>query len=332
MLFCIVSTKAHAKVLFWPDLCSAPTLIVENKTALEKAVWLQKFSADELNETEYILTPKQVLKIDLTKQTETERSALMYFNDSNALNVQYNCENIDYPATDLDGAEVTYKNNPARHHKLWMQNTFTGPNMVQLEYRDAAMKLLKTQHLRIDSQKTLSLVENEIAWSFLTVSATNRLVSYLLDENGSSAPYKAVPHVSNPATDGAYFLLNSRAGNDDSFVVKITDLKLAEKARYYAAHPESEKIVFATVQKDHQGFNRNMSLKTKPLWSWSASEVTGFGDFGSTACNGQPQELEDRVDQWIEGIGRICFWNYRIKKELTPTEVSGRLAKNRTKP
>lgn len=326
LIVCAASLSAKAKVLYWPDLCSSPTLIIENKTSLEKAVWLQKFTNDELIETEYVLTPKQVLKIDLTKQTETERSSLLHFNESNALNVQYNCENIDYPATDLDGADITYKKIPLRHHKLWIQNTYTGSNTVQLEYRDTKMKLLKTQTLQIDSQKTLSLVESEVTWSYLTVSSANRLVSYLLDENGSSTPYKTAPHPSTPALDGSYFLVNSRSGNDDSFVVKITDAKLIEKARYYAAHPETEKIVFATVQKDHQGFNRNMNLKTKPLWSWSPTEVTGFGDFGSTSCNGQPQELEDRVDQWIEGIGRICFWNYRIKKELTPSEVSGKQA------
>lgn len=332
LLISAASVSAEAKVLYWPDLCSSPTLIVENKTTLEKTFWLQKFSAEDLNETEYTLTSKQVLKIDLTKQTETERSALLHFNDSTTLGVQYNCEGINYAATDLDGADVTYKKIPNRHQKLWLQNTFTARNTVQINYHDASMKLLKTQTFQLDSQKTLSLVENSINWSYISVSSSNKLISYFLDETGSSAAFKAVPHTTTPPNDGSYFLVNSKNSNDDSYVVKITDAQLIEKARYYAQHPETEKIVFATVQKDHQGFNRNMSLKTKPLWSWSATEVTGFGDFGSTSCNGQPQELEDRVDKWIDGIGRICFWSYRIKKELTASEVAGHLTQNRLRP
>lgn len=334
LLICATSVSVEAKVLFWPDLCTSPTLIVENKTALEKNFWLQRFSADDLDETEYVLTSKQTLKIDLTKQTEAERSALLHFNEANALSVQYECEGVTYPATDLDGADLTYKKIQNRHPKLWMQNTFTGRNAVQVDYRDAAMKVLKGRTIQLDSQETLSLVEDSINWSYVTVSSTNRLISYLLDETGSSPAVKTVSHVSTPETDGTYFLVNSKNSDDDSFVVKITDAKLIEKARYYAQHPETEKIVFATVEKDHQGFNRNMSLKTKPLWSWSTTAVTGFGDFGSTSCNGQPQELEDRVDRWIGGVGNICFWSYRIKRELTSTEVSGRLPKKTvsTKP
>ncbi len=330
MLLGVFSAQAHAKVLFWPDLCASPTLTIENKTSVEKNFWLQKFTADDLGETEYTLASKQILKIDLTKQNEAERSALLHFNDENALSVQYSCEAVTYPATDLDGADITYKKIPNRHPKLWLQNIFTGRNTVQIDYRDAAMKVLKGRAVQLDSQETLSLVENNVNWSYLTVSSSNRLISYLLDENGSNSAYKTAPHVSPAPTDGSYFLVNSKNSGDDSYVVKITDPQLIEKARFYAQHPETEKIVFATVQKDHQDYNRNMSLKTKPLWSWSATEVTGFGDFGSTSCNGQPQELEDRVDKWIDGIGRICFWSYRIKKELTPAEVSGRFVQKKS--
>ena len=81
-------------------------------------------------------------------------------------------------------------------------------------------------------------------------------------------------------------------------------------------------MLFARIQKNHQGFNRNWSKVEKSFWSWSASEVTDFADLGSTACNGAPQEVDDRMDYWVIDPGQICFWNYRVKKELSPLEVA----------
>ena len=40
LFVCATALHTEAKVLYWPDLCSSPTLLIENKTALEKAVWL----------------------------------------------------------------------------------------------------------------------------------------------------------------------------------------------------------------------------------------------------------------------------------------------------
>jgi hypothetical protein len=120
--------------------------------------------------------------------------------------------------------------------------------------------------------------------------------------------------------------VGARTGADDNFVVKIEKPELIEKARTQIKNPALEKIVFAKIAKDHNGFNRNFNSGGS-FWSWSATEVTGFGDFGSTACNGQPQMLEDRVDSWIENPGQICFWSYRIKRELTSDEITkGKLA------
>ena len=84
-------------------------------------------------------------------------------------------------------------------------------------------------------------------------------------------------------------------------------------------------MLFARIQKDHQGFNRNWSKAEKNFWSWSTSEVPNFADIGSTACNGIPQEVEDRIDYWATDPGQICFWNYRVKKELSPSQVAAGL-------
>ena len=100
---------------------------------------------------------------------------------------------------------------------------------------------------------------------------------------------------------------------------------MAVRARELIKFPQKEKMVFAKIQKQHSGFNRNWTKPEKSFWSWSTSEVTNFADLGSTACNGTPQEVEDRFEHWIVDPGQICFWNYRVKKELTPAEVAAGL-------
>ncbi len=312
---------ANAKVVYWPDVCPEATVSIENKTNTNKSIWLQKFNSDLIDETEYTLTAKQTVEIEIKKTEPIERYSILHFYESTNLNIKYNCKDLSYPSTELDGGDLTFKNSKGRHQKVWLQNIYSSINDVQIEFLNQSKQVIKTKKFQLESQKSLSLTEDTISWSFVKISSSQKLVSYLLEEDGAKLPIEIAPHQLEPPADVTYFLAAPRQNNDDSFIVKISNAALIEKARNYILHPESEKIVFATIQRNHQNFNRNMNHPSKNHWSWSVTEVTSFGDFGSTACNGHPQELEDRVDKWVDGIGRICFWNYRLKRELKPEEV-----------
>ena len=163
----------------------------------------------------------------------------------------------------------------------------------------------------------------EKSWAFVRVQGANRFAAFNLTTSGSEGPILIASQPSDTVSESAaYFEVRSQDNISDSFIAKITDPDLITQARLQISNPNLEKILFAKITKGHSGFNRNWTKTEKPFWSWSVSEVTSIADLASTSCNGLPQAVEDRVDYWVKDPGRICFWSYRIRKELKPSEVA----------
>ncbi len=68
--------------------------------------------------------------------------------------------------------------------------------------------------------------------------------------------------------------------------------------------------------------------KDKSPYSWSVNRVDAFADFAHIDCDGSPDITEERLMQKLNEGGRICFWRYRVVRELKAEEVSsGKLTK-----
>ncbi|MFN3455909.1 MAG: hypothetical protein ACK41T_13220 [Pseudobdellovibrio sp.] len=165
--------------------------------------------------------------------------------------------------------------------------------------------------------------KNIKALSRIRVSAEGRFTAFAFrGEKEQIYTYSIKIQPSQIEKVGSYFLVTHRENSGDSFVVHITDANMIEKARDQIKNPALEKIVFAEVALGHKGFNRNFSTSIKSFWSWSTTRVTNISDLGSINCNGFPQMVEDRAEFWTEYTQKICFWSYRIKKELKYEDVS----------
>ena len=196
-----------------------------------------------------------------------------------------------------------------------------------LEY-DLNHKLVTTQTFNLGPREHKFMnLETDAKTNSIQVFGSENAKIFMKNKNSYVTSTRVNVQKSVPDNTAVYFLVaprqvqNIETSKDDQFVVKITNPKLIEKARDQIKNKNLEKILFGQVVLGHQGFNRNMGSKNKNFWNWSVSEVTNIADLGSTTCNGFPQLVEDRSEFWINNPGNICFWNYRIKKELTADEV-----------
>jgi hypothetical protein len=341
-----MTPQAFSEVLHWPQLCRTGKLMIQNNSSDEVAVWLQNFS-DVLEREDEIDIPSATTQFyELAALNPGEHYSLLNFNGAAQVKISYQCDGIDYPLSTLEGGELTFNLNSHKFAQqlsqqsgqkldqasaqqeqqiIWLQNIYPGPNTVKLEYLNFAFQVVSSTEVTLaPSQYSKVAPPTAPDWSYVRVSSDKKYNAFNLISSRLSPPVLISPVRSAPINpeSASYFLVGPRKSDGDSFVVKITDTALIARARDLVQHPEKEKIVFGRVIKGSQGFNRNWFKKEKTHWSWSVSEVTNFDDIGSTACNGNPQFLEDRVDFWINDPGRICFWNYRIKKELTPEQVA----------
>lgn len=322
------SKSAFAEVLHWPELCSNGTLLVQNHDTQKTSVWLQKFTAELDSETEYELEPGQEQSISVDR-LEGEHFSLLHF--ARKIDARFSCGKSIFATSAIEGGVFTFEKKDIEH--LWLQNLYTDTNSVEIEYLNKSFQKMYSEKLELKSlaSRDFALADRLHNWEYLKVSSSNRLASFALGPLGSVHPLLARPQLTSVDADSSYFLVAARTGASDSFVVKIKDPALITMARDLIKNPQKEKMLFAKIKKNHQGFNRNFSSPQKNLWSWSTTEVTNFGDLGSTACNGAPQLLEDRVDGWVGDPGQICFWNFRVKKELSAADVaSGSLSKKKT--
>lgn len=326
----LIASSAEAKVVYWPSFCDSGVLSVSNTTREEKSFWLQDFAPELVDETEYVLQPNQQVQIALVNSDSLHHHSLLHFHKTGELKTSYVCHDNLYPATEISGGIQIYEKSNAKHNKLWLQNLSHEENTLEISFLSRTQQVLKKIEISLSAyQQTTFDTAFSGNWAQIRIASPLKFISYLLHESGGRAADEVIPLAQPAPNNGIYFLAGARNSEDDSFVIKITDQELARKARNILATPSSEKIIFATIQRSPQSFNRNFSTDSRSHWAWSTKEVTGFGDFASTACNGHPQALEDRLDKWVNGIGRICFWNYRLLKELSPEEVSsGRLKKS----
>lgn len=314
-------------MLHWPQLCKGGELQIKNKLSAPSGLWLQKFAKTLIRETEILVPPKSTLTLSLETITENERYSLLNLNDPQPFEVRYKCNHLFYTASSIEGGVLTFKKSELLPNKLWIQNLYTGNNKIEIEFQNADYEKIKTETITLSSSTPAWYItpENLKNWNYLKISSSHKSAVFNLSSEGNELPLSVTPQKTAVETSASYFLIEPRTGTGDSFIVKITSAELIAKARDLIINPQKEKMLFALIQKDHQGFNRNWSKAEKSFWSWSTVEVTNFADLGSTACNGVPQEVDDRIDDWVADPGQICFWNYRVKKELSAQQVANGL-------
>lgn len=320
-------SNVKAEVLHWPQLCEGGELHIKNKTEKSFSVWLQKFGTNLIRETEIELSENETLNYPLENITKDEHYSLLNLADRLAVEVHYKCNGKIYAANPFEGGVISYQKMISTEHMVVVENLFAGQNKIQIDLKDKYFNVVHSEKVDLSSFKKhfFQIPTSLKNWESIQIKAENKDSGFYINDSGNPKPISVKPQSSEIDTDSVYFVIGPRSGEGDTFVVKITDTGMIAKARDLIKNPQKEKMLFARIQKGHSGYGRNWSKPEKSFWSWSASEVTSFDDLGSTSCNGSPQQVEDRVDFWVSDPGQICFWNYRVKKELKSSQVANGL-------
>lgn len=324
VLIVLASNTALAEVFRWPKLCVNQTITVENKSSKPQTVWLQEWDKYLVDEIDHTVPAKGKIYLQLSHDPSqaTQDYSLLALDTPKDLVVESNCNLRDHVTADsLEGGVVYYKIDPTVNNEVQLKNLFPGRNTFYVEDL-SFIKKSEPLEIEVAGKELFTLtLKPEPTSLWVKISAKERFRTSVKTASEVLKPALVKPQRSVASADDKYFLMGPSDNNGDQFIVKINDPTLLQKAREQIANPNMHKIVFAKIQLGHQGFNRNLLKKEKSFWSWSVSEVTNISDFGSTACNGFPQMLEDQAEAWVRGLGKICFWSYRIKKELTLEEV-----------
>lgn len=325
MLTQLASVTAFGEVFRWPKLCANQTLSVENKSNKEQTVWLQEWEKTIVDETDHVIPAKSKISLQLSHDPSmtSQDFSLLSLDSPKDLIIETHCNLRDIVSADsLEGGVVYYKINPHAVNEVQLKNLFPGRNTFYIEDLGLAKKSTPLE-IDVEGRELFKFtLKPEPTSTWVKITARERFRSIVNTPSTVLKPAYVETQRSIASQDDKYFLMGSSDNSGDQFVVKIKDSAMVQKARDQITNPKLQKIVFAKIALGSQGYNRNMIKKEKSFWSWSVTEVTNISDIGSTACNGFPQMLEDQAEAWVRGLGKICFWSYRIKKELTVEEVT----------
>lgn len=328
LIIVLLSTKAQAEVFHWPKLCSEQILRIENFSNQSETLWLQSWNQFLINETDVHLPGlSQIeipLKYDLSNSLQNY-SLLLLKASEHQLKITSTCSDhssiFKIPVTSFEGGEIYYKIQNHQDPILHLKNLFPEDNILTIEELNPIEK--SVQKIQLKGKDSISVKLNSQKKNrWVKISAEQRFHSAMTHTGARPILSYTRPQRSMASESEKYFLMGPIDNNGDQFVIKINDPVMIAKAYQQINNPNLHKIVFAKIKLGHQGFNRNMIKKEKSFWSWSVTEVTNISDFASTACDGFPQLVEDHALSWTKNLGRICFWSYRIKKELSLKEIN----------
>ena len=197
---------------------------------------------------------------------------------------------------------------------LYLSNIYPYPVTSVVSYN------LQQQTVTLEPNSTWQSPESLQAYSSVKVSSKNRLPAMVANKNFIQPLRFSAPSVLEPE-DGAYFLL-SNSRKSESFVVKITEPGQIKDARDQMQNLQRSKLLNGRILPGNQDFNRNWNHSNRAPWGWSVTEVNGFADFCHIDLDGSPSSVDQFLNLWMNKGGIICFWDYKIERELTAEQVA----------
>jgi hypothetical protein len=334
LLATVASFQAKAsEIVYAPAFCE-PRLLqltVFNQTNQHQAFWTQVRSGDDILEELYELNPKEQIVVKGSNFLNTSSAFSVKFWSKNSLRIQASCSGYSsFPLNQTTSPKVEHwLPGPGKTIKLHITNLFIKNNIVSLKALNSVGAVVEEKQVVIDKYYDTQILKWKLpaSASHVAVEAEERIHSIVFYEENNLE--KASPGVSlNPVpltvdASKTYFLVSTKdAQPTESFVIALDNPQMINTAREQIRNKDLEKIVIGGIELGNGGFNRAFSAKDKSPYSWSVYRVDAFADFAHIDCDGTPDLTEERLLKKLNEGGRICFWRYRVVRELSPTEVS----------
>lgn len=328
------SSFAYAKVWNLPALDYDETLMIENKSPQEIDFSVSVEQKDESNPKSLWFSVSGNSKIELKMrdvpkgpwlrirsfETRQSHAAVQIYFDRIT---KYGKQTVIVP----EGSSLQLKsdlklNKILQDYELNILNSSSFLQKVDISIYDDSDQLIKSIHQELSPSEHFKLLEAMCKNQKCSYSVMSdfSLTAWMQGDDNSRyflAPLKeSCPQNGNP--QAVRFLL-SNPQLETSYQVELTDPDMISQARRQLVNPgnESAFILIAEIQSGHGGYNQDLFSSLKSSWSWHISRPIKFAEIASSYCEGNPQALEDFIYPWLKSNRPICFWNYKIIKELS---------------
>jgi hypothetical protein len=317
---------AQAESFYVPGSCDTKqgALLFENKTDVPQAFWVQ-LQTHPIQELRYDLDAKSKLRVSASEMMDsTQGFAVKTYELSSDFNLSWSCAGKSFQLSSFTSPDLEY---PLSEGGGDLQLLNLSPLQNDLHYQilDAQNSVMaeKTLHFEKSYETQRLQLQLPAQAKRLKLSATGRIHSLLFDAHGirTTGLVRAPTSLAAPA-DKVYFLISTRDANPrESYVVGMDDPKMIATAREQIQNPKLEKILMAGITLGTQNINRSFSSRDRSPYSWSVSRLDGFADFALIDCDGSPDIIEEHLMERLQAGGNICFWHYRVIRELTSEQV-----------
>lgn len=332
-LIVTASVANAAEVFYVPSFCDPAQLKIQaqNPSKQPQRFWTQNRVGEELQERHFDLQAGETLNVDAEMFLTASQAFSIKTWEPDILRFTAQCaDEPKIPLSTITSPEIShYFPRGVRTVKMKLANLFLESQPVLLTAYSKTGTVIGTQTVKLknyyDTQAIKWNLDQDIAR--VDVRGEARLHSWAFFDTGLSeslSPALALKPAALATDQGkTYFLISTRdAKADESYVIALSDDAQIKTARAQIKQTGFEKILVARIQIGHGQMNRNFYSKDKSPYSWSVSQVDAFADFAHISCDGSPDLTEERLIQNLNEGGRICFWRYRVVRELKPIEVS----------
>lgn len=328
--------KALAENHHSPLLCPVDSLIlqVQNASTEPQDFWFQDFGASPFQETHETIKAQGQLSLPLQEHLPLSATAIALKTHSSDLNFKLFCKSTQKEWS-LENHPSPWKKlslpSPTSALQLVLANLSQQPNPVEIfaegpapfEWKKIQTLILPEEFSQIPLVLPLPPTTRSVRiraqgrWTGKVVAPAQTDTEYILED-------EKVRLMEPPPRKARYFLFESQnPDSKESFVVALTDPRLIEESLEQIQNLRHKRLLVARIEKSLQGINRNFSTDARLPWSWQVLEAQNYADFAHISCDGSPGLVEERLNAWIKDTGAtICFWNYRIVREIRPEEFN----------
>lgn len=324
------SEHALAELYPVPALCPPDqmTLLIENKNNKASELGLSLGEIDSEEHTLH-LGPGTSL-VPLRRYTDFYSHINLKSEPNSQWNIRVRCpgksektlrefQNRYYKSSELSQGNYT----------LTLMNLSASVQNIQILLKNKQGRVLSSITQKLPEQRhvfeiSFESVEEQV---FFEIKAEGRLATWLhSQQKNGEVPLTTEAEIVTVSQKSHYFLVAAKdetgLPNGESFVLEVSDPAWVPKLREQITQPQLEKILVAGIKKNPLSTNRAWNQKNKTPYSWFVHRIDALADFAHISCDGSPDQIEEKLQQKIEEGGRICFWRYRIVRELSASEVS----------
>lgn len=324
------TASAHAENFYSPLLCpvSNTYMQVDNATSEAQSFWFQKLGKTPFDEAYGEVKAQGSLSFPLSDYPYTSETAIAVKTQAPGLTFSARCkdstlrwklENQVSPWKHLDVTVDDYLLN------LNLSNLSQQDNVLEISFESPRGVLARqTLTLPAEFKNHTQLLNLPYGTRIISIHGKGRWTGKVLNEISQEVPLHEETLQLAQAPRVRYFLFASLyPDTTENFAVPMDEPSLIQQTLEQIRDPLSARLLVARIEKSLAGTNRDFSSATKTPWSWRVIQAQNYADFAHISCNGTPQIVEERLNAWmLETGGTICFWNYRVVRELNPWEIT----------